>query len=617
MSPKLEKSEKKLISKVEELTLQTEAFKRYLPERVVEKILLNPGSAKVEGEHRLVTVLFADLSGFTHLSEELSKQGKKGAEEITEIVNNYFTKMLDIVSKYGGTVDKFMGDAILVLFGAPVAHEDDPERAVRAAIDMQSAMKVFESMETSQGIFSLQMSVGINTGLVVAGNVGSEKRMEYTVMGDNVNLAARLEQRANAGEILISETTYEKVKEIFDMQALSPEKVKGKDKPVQMYRVLRFTHRYHQEKIHSITGAQLKMIGREKEVALLEELWKKSLSGKGQIVSIIGDAGIGKTRLNYEFRNKYIRPGTSLWLEGKSLSYGASMLYWVIIDLLRVFFQIEDTNSKETIKEKISLKLSELGIEKYIPFVCNLFSITFPDSILEYLDAKAIKQNTFDAVRNCFILWSQKEPTILVFDDFHWIDSASLELLQHILLKIGDARIFIICSWRKTERDLAKMFKHENYTELHLSELSHPETESFAKSILDSDALPAELKKFILEKSGGNPLYLEELLNSLIEKGALKKTPSSEGWRLVSKISDLEIPDTIEGIVMSRLDNLDEKVKSVVQTASVIGKRFHYQILKHVSETYSGGAQDLNKCLNMLTEKDILYKEFTKSEAQQ
>lgn len=598
-------------SKIKELELQIEAFKRYLPERVVDKILLDPASAKVEGEHRLATVLFADISGFTHLSEELSKQGKKGAEEITEIVNSYFTKMLDVISRYGGTVDKFMGDAILVLFGAPIAHEDDPERAVRAAIDMQSAMKVFENIETSQGIFSLRMSVGINTGFVVAGNVGSEKRMEYTVMGDNVNLAARLEQRAEAGEILISETTYEKVKEIFNMQALEPEKVKGKNKPVQMYKVIGFTHRYHQEKIHSITGAQLRMIGREKEMTTLDALWQKALSGKGQVVSIIGDAGIGKTRLNYEFRNKYIKPG-SLWLEGKSLSYGATMLYWVIINLLRGFLELEDTNSKEIIKEKISLKLHELGLEKYAPFLCNLFSITLPDSILEYLDAKIIKQNTFDAIRNCFVLWSQKEPIILVFDDFHWIDSASLELLQYILLKIKDARIFIICSLRKTEQDLSKIFGGENYNEIQLNELSRPETETFARSMLDSQNLPPELKKFILEKSGGNPLYLEELMNSLIEKEALKKTSTSGEWKLVSKISDLEIPDTIEGIVMSRLDNLNEKVKSVVQTASVIGKRFHYQILKYV-----GGCErnkNLDECLNVLTEKDIVYREFTKSE---
>jgi len=617
MPPKPEKSEKKLISKVKELTLQTKAFKRYLPERVVEKILLNPGSAKVEGEHRLVTVLFADLSGFTHLSEELSKQGKQGAEEITEIVNKYFTKMLDIVSNYEGTVDKFMGDAILVLFGAPTAHEDDPERAVRAALDMQSAMKAFQKIKTSQGIFSLRMSVGINTGLVVAVNVGSEKRMEYTVMGDNVNLAARLEQTAKSGEILISKSTYDKVEGMFDTQTLEAVKVKGKDKPVQMFKVLRVASHRVQE-VQSVARLQFKMVGRDEELTVLKNLSEKAFAGKGQIVSIIGDAGIGKTRLIYEFKNTVemninlpteqagLPTGQAGWLEGKSLSYGSSMLYWVIIDLLRGFFELEDASQKDVIKKKISSKMYALNSgEKYIPFIYNLFAIREPGSVLGYLDAKVIKQNTFDAVIACFVSGAKEKPIILVLDDFHWVDSASLELLHCLNRRIADVPILIVFSFRKSERDLSGILgqgAQDYYTEIHIGELSKIETESVAKSILDTADIPIDLKKLILENSGGNPLYLEELINSLIENGVLKKV--QDDWCLDSKISELKIPDSIEGIVMSRLDRLDEKVKSVAQTASVIGKSFQYQLLKYVSDI-----KNVDKCLNVLTEKDILYKE--------
>ncbi|RKZ21135.1 hypothetical protein DRQ18_04985, partial [bacterium] len=255
-----------------------EALKRYLPARVVEKIMLNPEKATVEGERKFVTILFGDLSGFTSLSEKL-----EDPEKVVEVVNRYFTRMLEIVEKYGGDVDKFLGDAIMVVFGAPVAHGNDPERACRAALEMVKAIKEFGFVETPKGPVEINMSIGVNTGEVVALNVGSEKRMEYTVMGDNVNLASRLEGVARAGEVIISDSTYRYVKDIFEVEKLEPVKVKGKEKPIQIYKLTGLKEERKKEKIFA---------GRERE---LEEL--KRIFEKERIVWITGREGIGKTTL--------------------------------------------------------------------------------------------------------------------------------------------------------------------------------------------------------------------------------------------------------------------------------------------------------------------------------
>ena len=255
-----------------------EALKRYLPARVVEKIMLNPEKATVEGERKFVTILFGDLSGFTSLSEKL-----EDPEKVVEVVNRYFTRMLEIVEKYGGDVDKFLGDAIMVVFGAPVAHGNDPERACRAALEMVKAIKEFGFVETPKGPVEINMSIGVNTGEVVALNVGSEKRMEYTVMGDNVNLASRLEGVARAGEVIISDSTYRYVKDIFEVEKLEPVKVKGKEKPIQIYKLTGLKEERKKEKIFA---------GRETE---LEEL--KNIFEKERIVWVTGREGIGKTSL--------------------------------------------------------------------------------------------------------------------------------------------------------------------------------------------------------------------------------------------------------------------------------------------------------------------------------
>ena len=585
----------KLLAELKKANLRIEAFKRYLPNSVVQKILSDPSFTKAEGEYRLVTVLFADLSGFTHLSEELSKSGKKGAEEITDIINAYFTKMFEIADNYEGTIHKLVGDAIIVLFGAPIRHEDDPERAVRAAIDMQFAMQEFRNISTLLGKFSLKMSIGINTGLVVAGNVGNEKRMDYTVMGDNVNLASRLEQKAKPGEILISKATYERIKNIFDVSPLAPIKVKGKAEPIDRYKII------------GISGAgfelpkeaQIKMIGRDKELRTLSRLLKKVLDSKGQVVSIVGEAGIGKSKLIYELK---IRTPKALWIGSRALSYGSSPLF-VILELLRDFFGIREFKSEGVIKKKIKLRMANLGLNKYVPFIYNLFQIKTKGSIINYLDTKAIKQNTYDAIKYCLIEESKIRPIVIVFEDFHWVDYSSLELLQYISSGIENNPILILCVFRKSENDLSPSLKREiqHYFELPVVELSGVETEILAKSLLGIQKLPDELSKIIIERSGGNPLYLEELLNSLIENGLLKK--NIDKWELVSTEAGFLLPDTIEGIIISRVDRLDEKLRRVLQIASVIGRSFQYKVLKYIHS-----APELDKSITALQEIGMIYK---------
>ncbi len=342
-----------------------EAYQKYLPARVIEKIKIDPKAKRIEGERRNVTVLFADLSGFTALSETMD------AEDIAKIINDFLTRMVKIVHKYGGSVDKFLGDAIMVLFGAPVAHHDDPERAVRAALEMQEEMEKFNSEKKFPS--PLSMSIGINTGPAVALNVGSEERMEYTVIGDTVNLAARLESVSGPKEIIISHFTYERIADIVEVEKRPSVKVKGKRKPVVNYLVKGMLEHYYLPEL-----TKVKFVGRSEEIRKIKNAVEQAKSNVLKIIGITGEPGSGKTRLGIEAES-IIRSENFTAFSVRCLPYEMNIPYKVFTEFFNNYFQFKRDATEEEKKLIIGLKLKNLGLplDNCLPYLGTLYGMDF------------------------------------------------------------------------------------------------------------------------------------------------------------------------------------------------------------------------------------------------
>lgn len=374
------------------------AYERYLPARVIEKIRLNPKAKRIEGERRNITVLFADLSGFTALSETMD------AEEIANIINDFFTRMVKIVHKYEGSVDKFLGDALMVLFGAPVAHHDDPERAVRVALEMQEEMKRFNAEKNFAS--PLSMSVGINTGPAVALNVGSEERMEYTVIGDTVNLAARLESVSGPGEIIISHFTYEKIADIVDAEKRPSVKVKGKRKPVANYLVKGIREHYRIPEI-----SKIKLIGRAEEIKTIKTSLNEVKTNKPKVLGIVGEPGSGKTRLGIE-AELIAQQDNFTTLSVRCMPYEINTPYGAIIGIFKNYFQLKKDAPEQEKRLIISLKLKNLGLtlDEIFPYIGILYGMDFPE--LQILPPEELKKRIFSTIKTIIQAEAKKGATI-------------------------------------------------------------------------------------------------------------------------------------------------------------------------------------------------------------
>jgi len=529
---------------------------------------------QIEGERKQVTVLFSDLSGYTAMSERLDP------EEVKEIMSQIFGGITSIVNKYDGSIQKFIGDAVVAFFGVPKAHEDDPVRAIRAAREIHSFVEAMSPRVEQRVGGPLSMHSGINTGLVVTGQVDQDGG-STGVLGDTINLASRLSGLAKTGEILVGSVTYQMGEGHFIFEKLGPVQVKGKAEIVQVYRVL--SPKEKPLTLHRTFGLRADLIGRKAELTQLQEAVRKLRQGKGGIFSIYGDAGTGKTRLLEEFKAA-LDLNEIQWLEGHAYAYSQNIPYFPLVDLLNRTWQIEEGDSPEKVKEKIESGIETLIGKKQdvLPYIGSLYALSYPE--IEGVSPEFWRAGLLNAVQAILSALAQSGPTVVCLEDIHWADPSSLDLLRSILLEFSYPVLFI-CAYRLpfslfTSHQLGALGKF--YQEIKLQDLSASDTQDMMESLLKSKAIPQELRKFIQEKVEGNPFYLEEVINSLIESGTLIR--ENGNWRLARPIGESEISPTVQGVISARLDRLEKEMKRILQEASVIGRVFLYEILTKITE---------------------------------
>jgi len=547
----------------------------------------------IEGERKYVTALFSDMSGYTAMSERLDP------EEVKEITSRIFGEVSKTVNKYDGFVEKFIGDAVMALFGVPKAHEDDPVRAIRAAKEIHDLIRAI-SPELEKKIGKpLTMHTGINTGLVVTGEVDMEKGT-HGVAGDTINVAARLSSLAEADQIIVGPDTYHQAEGYFIFEALEPAKVKGKENPIRIHKVLSpkeqpsTTHRHH--------GLRADLIGREVELAQFREAAEKLREGKGAIFSICGETGIGKTRLVEEFKGT-LDLNEIQWLDGQAYAYAQNTPYFPLIDLFKRGFQIKEGDTSEKLRKKIESGVQSLvGMrEDVIPYVGSLYALSYPE--IEEVSPEFWKSRLQEAIHAILSGLAQRAPTIICLEDLHWSDPSSIDLLRFILSEFRYPALFI-CVYRPT---ISLFTSHQlsglraQYQEIQLQDLSLSEAQIMLESLLKTKDTPKDLWRFIQENVGGNPFYLEEVINALIEAGAL--THNNGAWSLDRPVSQMGLPSTIHGIIAARLDHLESESKRILQEASVIGRTFLYDILKNCTNL----KEQLDRNLTGLERLDLIH----------
>lgn len=556
-----------------------ELVQKTLPNEMKDKIL----SAKIRGERKNVTVLFADISGFTGLSEKLDP------EEVTDIINKLFKVLIKIVYDNEGTIDKLIGDCIMALFGAPITHENDPERAVHTALDILKAMDTFNEKQGT----ALSIHIGINTGLVVVGGIGSNLKMDYTVMGDTVNLAERLMEEAK-DEILVSESVHKQVSYLFEMKPLERIRVKGKSQHITPYRVIGRTPEPARKR--GIPGLESPMIAREKESKALKSAIDILPKGEAIAIAVIGETGIGKSRLIQELRTYAEMQVT--WLGGRALSYGKHFPFRILQEQIRSYLGISEFDTEEKaiaslencVKEFFKYKYKE-----YLPYLCRFLSLQVPDELQEkirYLDPESLKVQTAVSVKVLLRKIADGNPLVLYFEDTHLIDQETIELITFLLDGLKDASILFLFETRpevgtgiyQISQFLNDQYR-ERYMEIRLSPLQPEDARALVKNLLNTKGLPDDTLSLILKKSEGNPFYIEEIIGTLIDEGAIQ--PKEDTLEVVSKMTDVEIPDSIEAVVRARIDMLPIETKEFLGMASVIGRSFSYKILSCIDTTPS------------------------------
>jgi class 3 adenylate cyclase/tetratricopeptide (TPR) repeat protein len=543
-------------------------------QRLEEVAAPEKGAPEAEGERKYVTVLFSDLSGYTAMSEKLDP------EEVKEMMSRIFGEIAQVVTKYEGFIEKFIGDAVMALFGVPKAHEDDPVRAILAAREIHDLVEAMSpGLEKKIGR-PISMHSGINTGLVVTGEVNMEKGT-HGVTGDTINLASRLQSLAQKGEILVGHDTYRQAEGQFSFESMAPTTFKGKADPVQVFKVL--SQKERPVTTHRLSGRRANLTGRKVEMAELGDAVERLRGGKGRIFSICGDAGTGKSRLVEDFKATLDLKEIQ-WIEGHAYAYAQNIPYFALINFLNGIFNIVERDSSEKIREKIESGIKGLIGEntEMVPYVGNLYALIYPE--LEDVSAELWKNRLEEAVKAILTALAKRAPTVFFLEDLHWADRSFVELLRRTLMEIRQPAI-VLCVYRPTfslftSHQLNSVNKL--YQEIHLQALSLSDSQDMLASLLRTENIPSELKRWVQNKTEGNPFYLEELVNTLIESAVLIQ--KNGDWKIARPIKETDISSSIHGLISGRLDRLEKETKRILQEASVIGRAFFYEILKKVTE---------------------------------
>ena len=530
---------------------------RPVPGPLAEKIRSSRGL--LEGERKQVTVMFCDIVRSMRLAEEL------GPEAMHALLNEFFDLALGVVHRYEGTINQFLGDGFMALFGAPVAHEDHERRAILSALGIQRALRARQAQERDWAGHGVHVRIGMNSGPVVVGSIGDNLRMDFTAVGDTTNLAARLQQEAEPDAILASEAVVRPLRDYLHVEELGPLPIKGRAEPVTTYRVLGLvTRRSPWEAVAARLRSAL--VGREHELAALRRALAEVERGRGmgRAVGLIGDPGVGKSRLLFEFRRE-VEARPIAWLEGHCVSYGTGVPYLPWIDLVRGRFGIGDGDPPEVVADKARRALAALDLTAREPLghVLRLLGIEDETDPAAVLSPEAIKSGTVEALRQIVLRTSEREPTVLAIENLHWMDRSSEECLDALVDSASRARILVVATYRPPYRP--RWMERSHVDQIALASLTPEESLAIVRSAPAAGGLPESTVAEILGKAEGNPFFIEELTRHVVEH----RQPGRDG----------ELPGTIQEVLMARIDRLPAEAKRLLQEASVIGRLVPHRLL--------------------------------------
>lgn len=572
----------------------------YLPSELASKLEASHTSRSMQGERRIITMLFCDVTGSTAVAEKLDP------EEWTEIINGAFEQMIRPVYKYEGHVPRLMGDAILAFFGAPITHEDDPQRAVLAGLEIQAGIQPYiEKVQAQYGV-GFALRVGINTGLVVVGEVGSDLRMEYTAIGDAINLAARMEQTAEPGSVQISEETYKLVAPFFEFESIGGVTVKGKAEPVNAYRVLSIKKTPGQ--LRGLQGLSSPLVGRETESSILEESLNALHNGRGSIVTILGEAGLGKSSL-VSAAHKHLHSDTTRWLETHALSYTQSIGYFSWRQIIRASIGALESDSPSEVRDNLHRMCEHHQLtDSEIPFLEAILGVESKESLVEIAHHKGdALLKRFTEVTSSYLCAAAREvPLVITFDDLHWVDEASLALLSSLIDLVEENPVLFLCIMRPDQDTPAWDFNQRIQRDfpacsrqIELHPFSNETTNALLINLLGTDDLPEVLFRQIIKKAEGNPFFVEEIIRSLIETDQIVR--QNGGWRTAGKSTRISLPNTLTGVLNARIDRLPDESKQILHFASVIGREFDLKLLSAIS----GDIQNLETQIQKLEDTGL------------
>jgi class 3 adenylate cyclase/tetratricopeptide (TPR) repeat protein len=566
---------------------------------MASEIRVTPGQpdapTAADGERKTVTALFADIKGSMDLIEDLDP------EEARRLVDPALKLMMDAVHRYEGYVTQSTGDGIFALFGAPIAHEDHPQRALHAARRMQEDLKRYADKLRERGQPPLLVRVGVNSGEVVVRSIQTgDAHTEYTPIGHSISLAARLQTLAAPGSVVIGESVQKFVEGYFQLKALGASRIKGVSEPVNVYEVTGLGPLRTRLQASAQRGLS-KFVGRESELAQVKRALDSAKSGHGQIVAVVAEAGLGKSRLFYEF--KVIAGGRCLALEAFSVSHGKASAYLPLIELLKNYFALTPADDVRKRRERIGGKVLMLdrALEDALPYLFTLLEVAEGDDPLAQMGADVRRRRTLDAIKRLLLRESLNQPLIVIFEDLHWIDEGSQALLNLLVESIGTARVLMLVNYRPE-------FTHNwgnktYYTQLRLDPLGTETGEEMLKALLDDSPELASLKRLIIEKTEGNPLFIEEIVQELFEQGTLVRNGAV---KVAKSLNMIQIPSTVQAVLASRIDRLPPEQKDLLQTLAIVGKEFPLRLVREVT----GQSDDeLDSLLAGLQTAEFIYEQ--------
>jgi predicted ATPase/class 3 adenylate cyclase len=584
-------------------------LQQYVPRELLAKLTDAQSRGGMVGERRVVTMLFCDVKDSTSAAEQLDP------EEWSEVINGAFEYMIAPIYRYEGIVARLMGDGILAFFGAPIAHEDDAVRALLAGLDIVNESQGYRRLVGQRHGVEIDFRVGINTGRVVVGAVGSDLRLEYTALGDAINVAARMEQTAEPGTVRIAEDTHRLVAPLFDFEALGGVSVKGKREPVVAYRVL--GRKAEPGRLRGIAGFESPLIGRDSELASLKgALLDLCQERGGRIIFLTGQAGLGKTRLIHELHRQWQEDEASaaalqFWIHRPVASYQASQAYRVLKGHLRLMYGILESATAQETADVLKRHVSALPLPEqpdvFEPLARLLGALEEDDSV-QPVDGETFKRQLIHASLVALKEQVGQRPAALVLDDLHWADPASIEVIQYLFQLVNSAPILFLCvsrpdrgaaSWQLKEHAAEGYGDH--FQEIMLRPLSDEDSERMLDGLLRGMNWPARMRTLILEKAEGNPFFIEEVVRALMDGGVLEQDDDGH-WYAKGRLEEFIIPGSLQALLAARIDRLPDEGRRVLQSASVIGRSFNRQVLARINEP----SLDLDRALQALMGADLI-----------